>query len=103
LAAVISGPAGALASLKDFYAALTRKTIVVGGAARYLKLVLNSPVGGRPALLAEAWAMGRKRGLGNTAMMDVICRSAVASPSLRYKRDMIVDAPSRPRSQSIRS
>jgi 3-hydroxyisobutyrate dehydrogenase-like beta-hydroxyacid dehydrogenase len=30
LTAVISGPAGALASLKDFYAAFTRKTFVVG-------------------------------------------------------------------------
>ena len=56
--ALISGPAGALASLKDFYAAFTRKTFVVGDGeeARYLKLVLNSLVAGTPALLAEAVA-----------------------------------------------
>jgi 3-hydroxyisobutyrate dehydrogenase-like beta-hydroxyacid dehydrogenase len=55
LTAVISGPAGALASLKDFYAAFTRKTFVVGDGeeARYLKLVLNSLVGGTSALLAS--------------------------------------------------
>jgi 3-hydroxyisobutyrate dehydrogenase-like beta-hydroxyacid dehydrogenase len=93
LTAVISGPAGALASLKDFYAAFTRKTFVVGDGeeARYLKLVLNSLVAGTPALLAEALAMGRKGGLGNAAMMDVICESAVGSPLLQYKRDMVVD------------
>jgi 3-hydroxyisobutyrate dehydrogenase-like beta-hydroxyacid dehydrogenase len=93
LTAVISGPAGALASLKDFYAAFTRKTFVVGDGeeARYLKLVLNSLVAGTPALLAEAVATGRKGGLGNAAMMDVICESAVGNPLLQYKRDMVVD------------
>ena len=92
LTAVISGPAGALANLKDFYAAFTRKTFVVGDGeeARYLKLVLNSLVGGTSAL-AEALAIGRKGGLGTAAMMDVICESAVASPLLQYKRDTVVD------------
>jgi 3-hydroxyisobutyrate dehydrogenase-like beta-hydroxyacid dehydrogenase len=89
--AVISGPVGAVAGLKDFYAAFTRKTFVVEGEeAPYLKLVLNSLVGGTSALLAEALAMGRKGGLGNAAMMDVICQSAVAS-LLQYKRDMVID------------
>jgi 3-hydroxyisobutyrate dehydrogenase-like beta-hydroxyacid dehydrogenase len=94
LTAVISGPAGALASLRDFYAVFTRKTFrrrQGGEEARYLKLVLNSLVRGTSALLAEALAMGRKGGLGNVAMMDVICESAVASPLLQYKRDMVVD------------
>jgi 3-hydroxyisobutyrate dehydrogenase-like beta-hydroxyacid dehydrogenase len=93
LTAVISGPAGAVASLKDFYAVFARKPFVVGEGeeARYLKLVLNSLVGSASALLAEALAMGRKGGLGNAAMMDVICQSAVASPLLQYKRDMVVD------------
>ena len=72
LTAVISGPAGAIERLNDFYAAFTRKTFVVGQAeeARYLKLVLNSLVGGTSALLAEALAMGRKGGLGNAEMME---------------------------------
>ena len=93
LTAVVSGPARALERLNDFYAAFTRKTFVVGQAeeARYLKLVLNSLVGGASALLAEALAMGRKGGLGNAEMMDVICQSAVASPLLQYKRDTVVN------------
>ena len=93
LTAVVSGPVAALERLNDFYAAFTRKTFVVGQAeeARYLKLVLNSLVGGTSALLAEALAMGRKGGLGNAEMMDVICQSAVASPLLQYKRDTVVN------------
>ena len=93
LTAVISGPAAALERLKDFYAAFTRKTVLVGPAeeARYLKLVLNALVGATSALLAEALAMGRKGGLDLAAMMDVIGQSAVASPLLQYKRDMVVN------------
>ena len=35
--------------------------------------------------------MGRKGGLGEAAMMDVIGQSAVASPLLQYKRDTVVN------------
>jgi 3-hydroxyisobutyrate dehydrogenase-like beta-hydroxyacid dehydrogenase len=93
LTAVVSGPSKAIERLAVFYEAFTRKTFVVGEAeeARYLKLVLNTLVGGTSALLAEALAMGRKGGLGEAAMMDVIVQSAVASPLLQYKRDTVVN------------
>ena len=93
LTAVVSGPPKAIERLAVFYEAFTRKTFVVGEAeeARYLKLVLNTLVGGTSALLAEALAMGRKGGLGEAAMMDVIGQSAVASPLLQYKRDTVVN------------
>lgn len=93
LTAVISGPPRAIERLTAFYQAFTRKTFVVGEAeeARYLKLVLNTLVGGTSALLAEALAMGRKGGLGAAVMMDVIGQSAVASPLLQYKRDTVVN------------
>ena len=35
--------------------------------------------------------MGRKGGLGNAAIMDVIRERAVASPLLQYKRHTVVD------------
>ena len=93
LTAVLSGPPKAIELLTDFYQAFTRKTFVAGEAeeARYLKLVLNTLVGGTSALLAEALAMGRKGGLGAAVMMDVIGQSAVASPLLQYKRDTVVN------------
>ena len=92
LTAVLSGPPKAIERLSGFYQAFTRKTFVVGEAeeSRYLKLVLNTLVGGTSALVAEALAMGRKGGLGTAAMMDVISQSAVASPLLEYKRDMVL-------------
>ena len=66
LAAVLSGPTSAIERLDDFLRAFTRKTFVVGEAeeARYLKLVLNTLVGGLSALLAEALAMGEKEDSG---------------------------------------
>lgn len=93
LTAVVSGPPKAIERLAVFYEAFTRKTFVVGEAeeARYMKLVLNTLVGGTSALLAEALAMGRKGGLGEAAMMNVIGQSAVASPLLQYKRDTVVN------------
>ena len=93
LTAVVSGPPKAIEQLTPFYQAFTRKTFVVGEAeeARYLKLVLNTLVGGMSALLAEALAMGRKGGLDPAVMMDVIGQSAVASPLLQYKRDTVVN------------
>ena len=93
LTAVLSGPPKAIERLTDFYRTFTRKTFVVGEAeeARYLKLVLNTLVGGTSALLAEALALGRKGGLDASVMMDVIGQSAVASPLLQYKRDTVVN------------
>ena len=80
LTAVVSGPPAAIERVSGFHEAFTRKTIVVGGGeeARYLKLVLNTLVGGMSALLAEALAMGGKGGLDAAVMMDAIGQSAVA-------------------------
>jgi 3-hydroxyisobutyrate dehydrogenase-like beta-hydroxyacid dehydrogenase len=79
LTAVVSGPAKAIERLSGFFQAFTRKMFVVGSAeeARYLKLVLNTLVGGTSALLAEALAMGRKGGLDVAVMMDVIGQTAL--------------------------
>ncbi len=93
LTAVLSGPPKAIERLSGFYQAFTRKTFVVGEEeeSRYLKLVLNTLVGGTSALVAEALAMGRKGGLSAAAMMDVISQSAVSSPLLQYKRDTVLN------------
>jgi 3-hydroxyisobutyrate dehydrogenase-like beta-hydroxyacid dehydrogenase len=93
LTAVVSGPAKAIERLTNFFRAFTRKTFIVGSAeeARYLKLALNTLVGGTSALLAEALAMGLKGGLDLAVMMEVIGQSAVASPLIQYKRDMVVN------------
>lgn len=63
-----------------------------GEEARYMKLVLNTLVGASSAILAEAVALGSSGGLSRAAMMEVICESAVASPLLKYKADLVVSA-----------
>jgi 3-hydroxyisobutyrate dehydrogenase-like beta-hydroxyacid dehydrogenase len=59
--------------------------------ARYLKLVLNTMVGATSALVAEALAIGRSGGLDMTTMLEVVNNSAVASPLIRYKTQMMID------------
>lgn len=61
-----------------------------GEEARYMKLVLNTLVGANAAIVAEALSLGASGGLSAEAMIGVINESAVASPLLRYKAEMIV-------------
>lgn len=61
-----------------------------GDEARYMKLVINTLVGGLSALLAEALSLGASGGLTRASMMEVIGESAVASPLLTYKTQTVV-------------
>ncbi len=61
-----------------------------GDEARYMKLVINTIVGGMSALLAEALSLGQSGGLTRASMMEVIGESAVASPLLKYKTATVV-------------
>ena len=98
LTAVVSGPKTIFESLQPVFATFARKTFHVGEAeeARTLKLVLNVMVAATSALLGEALAFGAKGGLDNATMLSVINQSAVASPLIAYKTDMIVNEDYRP-------
>lgn len=61
-----------------------------GDEARYMKLVVNTLVGGTSALLAEALSLGQSGGLTRASMMEVIGESAVASPLIKYKSTAVV-------------
>lgn len=76
-------PAIRLLSSRQFY-------LGQGEEARYMKLVINTLVGGTSAILAEAIALGASGGLSAASMMEVICESAVASPLLKYKAAAVV-------------
>ncbi len=93
LTAVISGPKLAYDSLAPMFAVFAKKTFHVGEGeeARVMKLVLNSMVAATSALLGEALAFGQSGGLDNATMLSVINQSAVASPLIGYKTDMIVE------------
>ena len=92
LTALVSGPKSAFDAMADVFATFTKKAFHLGEAeeARYLKLAINSMVAATSALLGEALAFGSKGGLSNAAMLEVITQSAVASPLIGYKKDMIV-------------
>ena len=92
LTALVSGSRLAFDKMSDIFAAFTKKAFYLGEAeeARYLKLAINSMVAATSALLGEALAFGLKGGLTHANMLEVITQSAVASPLIGYKKDMII-------------
>ena len=92
LTALVSGPRAAFDETAAIFAAFTKKTFHLGEAeeARFLKLAINSMVCATSVLLGEALAFGLKGGLSHETMLDVITQSAVASPLIGYKKDMII-------------
>ena len=92
LSIMASGPRDAFDRVEPLLTIISAKRFYLGGAeqARYLKLVVNSLVGATSSLLAEALALGLKGDLSLSDMLEVIGQSAVASPLLGYKKDMVV-------------
>jgi 3-hydroxyisobutyrate dehydrogenase-like beta-hydroxyacid dehydrogenase len=93
LTVMASGPRALFDRIEPMLAAISSKRFYLGEAeqARYLKLAVNTLVGATSSILAEALALGRKGNLSLDVMLDVICQSAVASPLIAYKRDMLVN------------
>jgi 3-hydroxyisobutyrate dehydrogenase-like beta-hydroxyacid dehydrogenase len=98
LTALVSGPKQAFNDMADIFAAFTKKAFHLGEGeeARFLKLAINSMVAATSALLGEALAFGLKGGMTHAAMLDVITQSAVASPLIGYKKDMIISGDYKP-------
>lgn len=92
LTALVSGPRTAFDAVAEVFAIFTKKAFHLGEAeeARYLKLAINSMVAATSVLLGEALAFGLTGGLTHAAMLEVITQSAVASPLIGYKKDMII-------------
>jgi 3-hydroxyisobutyrate dehydrogenase-like beta-hydroxyacid dehydrogenase len=92
LSVMASGPEQSYKLVEPMLACFASRCFYVGQAeeARYLKLVLNALVGATSALLGEALTLGLKGNLSVETMLSVICESAVASPLIAYKRDLLV-------------
>jgi 3-hydroxyisobutyrate dehydrogenase-like beta-hydroxyacid dehydrogenase len=93
LSVMASGPEETYRKVEPIFASFASKCFYLGQAeeARYLKLVLNALVGATAALLGEALTLGLKGNLSVDTMLSVICESAVASPLIAYKRDLLVN------------
>jgi 3-hydroxyisobutyrate dehydrogenase-like beta-hydroxyacid dehydrogenase len=91
LTALASGDAAAWETVSPLIDLLAARKFYLGAGeeARYMKLVLNALVGAMASVLGEALVLGEKGGLSPAQMMEVIGQSAVASPLLEYKREMI--------------
>jgi 3-hydroxyisobutyrate dehydrogenase-like beta-hydroxyacid dehydrogenase len=98
LTALVSGPKRAFDSLSNIFAVFSKSAFHLGEGeeARFLKLAINSMVAATSALLGEALAFGLKGGMTHAAMLDVITQSAVASPLIGYKKDMIISGDYKP-------
>jgi 3-hydroxyisobutyrate dehydrogenase-like beta-hydroxyacid dehydrogenase len=98
LTALVSGPKAAFDGHAGLFGTFTKKLFHLGEAeeARYLKLAINSMVAATAVLLGEALAFGSKGGLTHAAMLEVIVQSAVASPLIGYKKDMIIEGEYKP-------
>ena len=98
LTALVSGPRAVFDAMAGIFTAFTKKAFHLGEGeeARFLKLAVNSMVAATSVLLGEALAFGRKGGLTDAAMLEVISQSAVASPLIGYKKDMITSADYQP-------
>ena len=93
LTVLASGPRACFEKVLPILQCFSAKQYHVGESeqARYLKLVLNTMVGATSALVAEALAIGRSGGMDIATMLEVMNNSAVASPLIRYKTQMMTD------------
>jgi 3-hydroxyisobutyrate dehydrogenase-like beta-hydroxyacid dehydrogenase len=93
LTVLASGPKAVFEKALPILQCFSAKQYHVGNGeeARYLKLVLNAMVGATSALVAEAFAIGRSGGIDLSTLLEVVNNSAVASPLIRYKTQMMID------------
>jgi 3-hydroxyisobutyrate dehydrogenase-like beta-hydroxyacid dehydrogenase len=91
LTVLASGPVAVYENVLPLLRHLSARQFHVGEGceARVLKLSLNMMVGMSAAMMGEALALGMKHGLDRARMLEVIGASAVASPLIGYKLDML--------------
>lgn len=92
LTAMVSGPKAGFDRALPLLSVFSAKQFYLGEEeqARYLKLAINSILAANSALVAEALAIGEAGGLERGAMLEVMLQSAIATPLLGYKKDMLV-------------
>lgn len=92
LTAMVSGPRATYDALLDFIGIFCARHFYLGAGeqARYLKLAINSILAANSALVAEALAIGEAGGLQRADMLEVMTQSAIATPLLGYKKDLLV-------------
>jgi 3-hydroxyisobutyrate dehydrogenase-like beta-hydroxyacid dehydrogenase len=88
---LVSGPQGAWTQVQPICAAFSKAQLYFGEGeqARAMKLVVNALVYCFAQSLAEALTLGRKAGLDWSTMLDTLAQSALASPWLKVKAELM--------------
>jgi 3-hydroxyisobutyrate dehydrogenase-like beta-hydroxyacid dehydrogenase len=88
---LVSGPAEAWDQLKPVCDRFSKASVYLGAGeqARGMKLVVNAMVYIFAQGMAEALALGRKAGLDWNTMLDTLAQSALASPWLKVKAELM--------------
>lgn len=92
LTIIVSGDRAAYDDAEDFLAAIGPTTFYVGAGeeARAMKACLQILIGGIVELVCEALVCGEANGLERAMMLQIIGKSAVASPLVGYKTAPLV-------------
>lgn len=91
LTVLASGPQAVYEATLPLLAHLSARQFHVGEGcqARVLKLAINMMVGLSAAMVGEALALGQAYGLDRSKVLEVMGASAVASPLIGYKLEML--------------
>ena len=91
LVILVSGPRETFEEQKNLFKMLGNKIFYTGQEeqARYLKLSINMMVGVSAVMMAEALTLGKAGGLEWNSMIEIIKNSAVGSPVINYKEQML--------------
>ena len=92
LVLMVGGDAAPLERVRPVLQPMSKKIIHMGpvGAGSLMKLVNNLSMAGAMAAFFEGFVLGKRGGLPEEAMMEVLMSGALASPLLRLKGDAIL-------------
>jgi 3-hydroxyisobutyrate dehydrogenase-like beta-hydroxyacid dehydrogenase len=91
LVLMVGGEAHVIARLAPVFAPLAKRVVRMGpvGSGSMMKLANNLAIAGSILAVCEAMTLGRRAGLDDDAMLDVLTHSALASPLLALKGDAV--------------
>lgn len=91
LVLMVGGDAGEVARLTPLFAPIAKRVVHLGpvGSGSMMKLVNNLAIAGSMAALFEALTVGRRAGLDDDKMLEVLTGSALASPLLALKGEAV--------------
>jgi 3-hydroxyisobutyrate dehydrogenase-like beta-hydroxyacid dehydrogenase len=91
LTVLVSGPQDAWTRIKPVCERFSKAQVYLGAGeqARVMKLVVNALVYVFAQAMAEAVTLGRKAGLDWNVMLDALAQSALASPWLKVKAELM--------------